>query len=87
MKGKVMWRVPKVLQPLLLQALAFEYYKKLFHQSLLVLKQILLDPGASASLPLKGVRAFVRAKGVVRGRRPLFCYHADCGAGRFVMTT
>lgn len=67
--------------------LAFEYYEKLFHQSVLDLKKILVDPSASVSLPVKGIRAFVRTKGVVWGRRLLCCYHADCGVGCFVMTT
>lgn len=76
MKGMFLSRAPEALQPLVLQTSAFEYYKKLFPQPVLDLK-ILLDPGASTSLPVKEIRAAVSAKGVVWGRRWLFCCHAD----------
>lgn len=82
MKGMVTSTVPGVLQPLLLQMWPFEYCKKLFRD----LRKSFWTPGASVSLPVKEIRAFVRARGVVWGRR-LFCYHVDRGTSWFVMTT
>lgn len=54
--------------------------------SCIIFRKSFWTPSASVPLPVKEIRAFVRARAVVWGKR-LFCYHVDRGPGWFVMTT